>query len=199
MNKVGVVLIDPVEVKKDLAFLETVRWARKEFVERICAASVTKGEQVLVTLRSEATYQLAEFFYLLRARQISTVDAIQTLAELHNQYIVELMKDRAKIARLGLNEARLLDAMFTADTMPRLLQNWREQPGAIDQSNLARLLVLVMSTETCRKVVMACSTAGFLAREKTAYGTTLVSSRGQLESIFGGCIRDLRHRIDDEE
>jgi hypothetical protein len=109
------------------------------------------------------------------------------------------MKDPAKIARLGLTAARLIDAMFTADTMPRLLQNWRERPGAIDQSNLARLLVLVMSTETCRKVVMACSTAGFLARERTAYGTALIFSNGRIENVFGSCIRDLRRRLGREK
>jgi hypothetical protein len=190
------IFADPSGVERDLILLENFRWARKEFIQRLCTTSSTQDERVLITLRSEGAYQLAEFYYLLRVRDISTPDAIGTLAELHNAYIVELMKDRAKIARLGLNEARLLDAMFTADTMPRLLQNWREQPGAIDQSNLARLLVLVMSTETCRKVVMACSSAGFLAREKTPYGTTVVCSQGQLESIFGSCIRDLRHRIE---
>src|SRR6266852_3395645 len=78
----------------------------------------------------------------------------------------EATKDETKMDRLGLAGDRLLDAMFTADTLPRLLQNWREQPGAIDQSNLARFLATVMSTETCRKVAVACGTAGFLNRER---------------------------------
>ena len=186
---------DFVELEADLKLLESLRWSRKEFLERVCAASGVKEEPVLATLRLEATYHFAEFFYLLRARRIETEDEIRVLAELHNQYIVDLMKDESKMTRLGLNPDRALDAMFTADTMPRLLQNWREQPGAIDQSNLARLLVSVMSTETCRKIVVACSTAGFLDREKTSYGTILVRSRGTLEHIFGGCVRDLRRRI----
>jgi hypothetical protein len=186
---------DPAEVERDLILLENVRRARKEFMDRICAASQSDDEQALALLRTEPCYQMAEFFYLLRARGIESVDAIEALAELHNQYIVELMKDPAKVGRLGLNAERLLDAMFTADTMPRLLQTWREQPGTIDQSNLARLLVGVMSTETCRKVVVACATAGFLTRERTPYGTIVVSSRGQLERVFGSCFRDLRGRI----
>jgi hypothetical protein len=88
-----------------------------------------------------------------------------------------------------------LDAIFTADTMPRLLQNWRDNPGAIDQSNLARLLVGVMSTETCRKLVIAFAEAGFLKRERTPFGTIIVSSTGLMEHIFGYCVREMRLQI----
>jgi hypothetical protein len=53
----------------------------------------------------------------------------------------------------------------------------------------------VMSTETCRKVVVACAEAGFLERKRTAYGTMLVHTTGKLEDIFGGILRQLRSRI----
>ncbi len=182
------------ELEKDLFFLECLRWIRKEFGDRIFAASASRDDQVLVTLRLEATYQLAEFFYLLRARGLTSSEQIETLTDLHNAYIIELTKDPAKMARLGLASDRLLDAMFTSDTLPRLLQNWRDRPGAIDQSNLARFLATVMSAETCRKVVVACSAAGYVAREKSPYGTMLISSRGELERMFGECIREARIR-----
>jgi hypothetical protein len=179
----------------ELALLENLRWSRKEFVDRVCTASKSAEPKVLGVLRLEASYQLAEFFFLLRARSIETEQDIQRLAELHNQYVVDIMKDPAKMERLGLSRERALESMFTADTMPRLLQHWRESAGAIDQSNLARLLMSVMSTETCRKVVVACADAGFLQRRRTPYGTMLVFSNGTLEAIFGGCLRDLRMRI----
>ncbi len=150
-------------------------------------------------MRLEATYQLAEFFYLLAVRGLTTVEHIERLTDLHNTYIIGLTKDPAKMARLGLTGDRLLDAMFTADTLPRLLQNWRDKPGAIDQSNLARFLAIVMSAETCRKVVVACGAAGFLAREKSVYGTMLIASRGSLERILGRCIRDARTRMQQGE
>jgi hypothetical protein len=117
------------------------------------------------------------------------------LAELHNQYIVDLTRDAEKMSRLGLKCERLLDAILTADTMPRLLANWRERSGAIDQSNLARLLVAVMSSETCRKLVVAFADAGFLKRQRTAFGTVIVSSTGIMEQIFGDCIREMRLKI----
>jgi chorismate mutase len=183
------------EIEADLALLESLRWSKKELFDRICQESKSQDEKVLSVLRLEPAYQFAEFYYLLRARRIETEDDIQRLADIHNKYIVDLTKDPKKMARLGLNSERLLDAMFAADTMRRLAQIWRDRPGTLDQSNLARLLVLVMSTETCRKVAVACAKAGFLQREESPYGMMLVCSNGVLEQVFGGCIRDLRHRI----
>ena len=186
---------DTKETENDLVFLECCRWMRKEFTERVCDASASRADNVLAILRLEATYQLAEFYYQLAARALRNAEQIEALTGLHNEYIAELTKDRDKMERMGLANDRLIDAMFTIDTLPRLLQNWRDKPGAIDQSNLARFLATVMSTETCRKVVVACGQAGFLARERTPYGTILISSCGGLECILGECIRDARHRL----
>jgi hypothetical protein len=190
------IFADAAELEPDLALLENLRWARKEFVDRICEASESHDEDVMATLRLEATYQLAEFLYLLRARSIDSQSQIEQLAELHNAYIVELTKDTAKLARLGLNRARLLDAIFTADTLPRLLLHWGEKPGMLDQSNLARFLAVLMSTETCRKTVLACAQAGFLLRQRSPYGTMFVQSVGTLERLFAQCLRDLRRRTE---
>ncbi len=186
---------DPRQTDEDVALLESISWLRKEFADRLCRACGEQKDDTLATLRSESAYQLAEFLYLLRARRIDTVDGIRRLAELHNEYMTNLLSDPHKMTRIGMTKERLLDAMFTADTMPRLLQNWRERPGAIDQSNLARLLASVMSAETCRKLVVVLSTTGMLQREKTAYGTIVISSRGVLERLFGECLRELRLRI----
>ena len=190
------IFVDANEIAPDLALLESLRWARKEFLDRICEASESRDDDVLTTLRLEATYQLAEFLYLLRANRIDGEDQIRMLAEMHNQYLVELTEDRGKLNRLGLNRDRLLDAIFTADTLPRLLQHWREKSGTLDQSNLARFLAGLMSTETCRKVVVACGQAGYLVREKSPYGTMFVRSTGALERIFAQCLRDLRLRTE---
>jgi hypothetical protein len=185
---------DASDVAKDVFFLECQHWMRKEFVERVCAASAKQDDRTLFTLRLEATYQLAEFLYLLWAQGIKSFSQMQTLTELHNDHIVDLTKDQTKMERLGLSRERLLEAMFTVDTLPRLLENWRERPGVIDQSNLARFLATVMSAETCRKVAVACTNAGFLSRERTPYGTILVSSQGILERLLGACAREARIR-----
>ncbi len=184
------------EIEHDLFFLECLRWMRKEFTDRICQESHSRDEKVLANLRLEATYQLAEFYYLLAARRLETVQQIEMLTGLHNAHIVELTKDSAKMRRLGLAGDRLLDAMFTADTLPRLLQTWRDRPGAVDQSNLARFLATVMSTETCRKVVLACTSAGYLDRVRTPYGTMVIISKGALEQIFASCVRNARRQLE---
>jgi len=189
------VFADGSQLMADLDMIEIIRWYRMVFTERLLAASASQDEEVLATLRFEATYQLAEFYYVLKARGIHAESQIKALAELHNGYIVELTKDPAKMSRLGLNKDRLLSAMFTTDTLPRLLQNWRERPGAFDQSNLARLLAVVMSAETCRKVVVACADAGLLLRERTSYGTIIIVSNGALEDILGQCLREARQRV----
>jgi hypothetical protein len=183
------------EVTRDLAFLEGFSWHRAAFSDRICEASQDKSPKVLAGLRMESTYQLAEFLYSLKAYGVESEASIDRFVELHNNYIVDLTKDKEKMERLGLTMERALAGIFTADTKPRLLQNWKARPGAIDQSNLARFLVAVMSTETCRKVVVDCSAAGLLVRERTPYGTVLVISTGKIEDIFGSCLRDLRRSI----
>jgi hypothetical protein len=186
---------DPTEIEKDLFFLECVRLMRVEFSERVCARSKSQAEQTLATLRLEATYQMSEFYYLLQALAIKSAEQIQNLTNIHNDDIIKLTKDQTRMARMGLSSDRLLNAIFTADTLPRLVESWRERPGAIDQSNLARFLAATMSTETCRKVVVACQAADFLTRERTHYGTVMISSLGVLEDIFGQCVRDARKRL----
>jgi hypothetical protein len=189
------VFADRSQLMADLDMIEIFRWYRMVFAERLVSASSSQDEELLATLRLEATYQLAEFYYVLKARGIQSESQIGLLADVHNGYIADLTKDPAKMARLGLNKERLLNAMFTSDTLPRLLQNWRERPGAFDQSNLARLLAVVMSAETCRKVAVACADAGLLVRERTSYGTMIIVSNGALENILGGCLREARRRI----
>ena len=179
----------------DLFLLESMLWSRNAVLERLVKASACREQAVIDLLRIESMYQFAEFFFLLRAREIHSVEEIERLADIHNVHVATLTSDAEKMKRLGVRKERLLDAIFTADTLPRLLQNWREWPGAIDQSNLGRLLVTVMPTETCRKLVVASAEAGFLTRSKSPYGTVLVCSTGTMEQVFGGVVRDLRERV----
>lgn len=186
---------DKEDLDADLYVLESILWSRTALSNRLIEASASRDAGVVDLLRIEAMYQFAEFYFVLKARRIDTVEMVSLLADMHNSHVSALTSDPDKMRRLGLRSERLLDSIFTADTMPRLLQTWRECPGTLDQSNLGRLLVTVMSTETCRKLVVAAAEAGFLIREKSPYGTVLVRSTGVMERVFGGVIRDLRRRI----
>lgn len=185
-------LDDAKSLSDDLSFLERLLWFRMSLQERLCKESAASDEAVLQILRQEPTQKLAEFLFLLQARQVETVGQIDRMAELHNEYIVRVTKDVDKMKRLGLTEDRLLQCIFTSDTRPRLIENWQQEQGAIDQSNLARFLGAVMSAETCRKVVVACAKAKYLRRTKTPYGTFLIKSEGALEQIFAQTLREAR-------
>jgi len=189
------IFADEAAVEADLLVQESILWSRSILSTRLVEASANHDPELCDTLRIEAMYQFCEFFYLLRARRIETDELIRRMADIHNQHLDMLSSDAEKMKRLGLRKDRVLDAIFTSDTLPRLVETWRERPGQIDQSNLARFFVTVMSTETCRKLVVASSEAGFLTRSRSPFGTMLVCLTGIMEQIFGGVLRDLRQRI----
>jgi hypothetical protein len=176
----------------DLYLLEQLRYSRAKLNETFCAASVTQSQEVIQTLRLESSYHLCEFFFLLKANGFYDTDDIQVLADMHNRYISDVLKDPVKMRHMNVSSDRLLQAIFTGDTMPRLLEVWRNNRGSLDQSNLARFLVTIMSNETCRKLVVAFTGAGFLERSRTAHGTVVIRSNGAIEKIFGASIRQLR-------
>ena len=160
---------DEPAIAKDIAALQAYRQARLDFNARIVDASLDKGMDVLTALRSDATHQLAEFYFLLSGFGIKSVTEFDQLVERHNDYVASLLGDSDKMHRMGLSKERLLSAIFDGETRPRLLKIWSDDPGALDQSTLARFLVAVMSDETARKTVVACAKAGFLDRQNFGF------------------------------
>ncbi len=187
--------MDRSESEKDLAALEAMRRARMNFEERICGASATQDEAILEGLRLDSMFEFAEFYFALRVLDFTEPEDIALLAKAHNQRIIDLEKDNVEMRRRRLTKDRVLKGMFTADTLPRLESCWREVPGALDQSNLARFLAPQMSPETTRKLIVACTAAGFLTRRETGFGTMVVVSTGIMENVFGQCMREMRDDI----
>jgi hypothetical protein len=187
--------MDCSEAEKDLAALEEMRRARMKFEERICDASATQDEAILDGLRLDSMFEFAEFYFAIKVMGFVEPDDITLLAKAHNQRIIDLEKNPAELRRRRLSKERVLRGMFTADTLPRLESCWREMPGALDQSNLARFLAPQMSPETTRKLIVACTAAGFLDRHETVFGTMVVVSTGVMEGVFGQCMREMRDGI----
>jgi hypothetical protein len=187
--------MDRSEPEKDLAALESMRRARMNFEERICAASVTHDEAILEGLRLDSMFEFAEFYFAMRVLDFNEPEDITLLAKAHNQRIIDLEKNNFEMRRRKLTKERVLKGMFTADTLPRLESCWREAPGALDQSNLARFLAPQMSPETTRKLVVSCTAAGFLIRRETGFGTMVVVSTGVMEDVFGRCMHEMRDEI----
>lgn len=182
-------------IEKDIGILEAVRHGRLNFNLRIVEASTDKSMPVLSSLRMEAMYQLAEFFFLLQGFGIETSGQLNDLLERHNNYISQILAEPEKMQRMGLTKDRLLASIFDGETKPRILKTWSDEPGTLDQSSIGRLLVAIMSEETARKVVVACGAAGFLMRKTSAFRLVHVKSTGVMEAVYGGCLREVRERI----
>jgi hypothetical protein len=186
---------DTDEIAKDIATLQAYRRGRLDFNARIIEASRDQSADVLAALRSDATYQLAEFYFLFSGFGIKSITEFDQLIERHNDYVSALLADADKMQRMGLSKERLLSAIFDGETRPRLLKIWSDDPGALDQSTLARFLVAVMSDETARKTIVACGKAGLLERQNSVFRIVLVKSTGLLERTYGQCLRELRLSI----
>lgn len=186
------------DLDKDFATLELMSRARHSFIECLVERSESRDEaDVLSYLRLDKMFEFAEFFYTIRAMGLTDPGDVAILADLHNGRIARLMRDRAALDRRGLKQERLLDSMFTIDVLPRLEMIWNEQPGALDQSNLGRLLVTQMSAETVRGIAVATEKAGFIRRRRHPTGAIVITSLGVMEDVMGSCLRTMRCTIAD--
>ena len=183
---------DDSETMRDIRTCEALHEARATFQDALVEGSAVQDRHFVAQLRQEPTYQIAEFFYLLRAFRLDSEEKILRYAELHNRHLEELQMDRAKMRRLGLSPTRVRKGIFSPDNIPKLVENYRTGDAAIDQSDLSRLLIEVMSPETCRKTTVVLTEAGYLERRRSPYQSVLVRSTGALERIFARSLRHVR-------
>ena len=188
---------DAALIRLDVRTCEVLHEARAAFQDGVVRGSSVQDRQVIRLLRQEPVHQMAEFYYLLRAFRLDSEAKIRRYAELHNRHIAELSADRDKMRRLGVTPTRLAKGMFSSGSIPKLVENYRAADGAIDQSDLARLLIEVMSPETCRKTTMLLTEAGYLERRRSPYQSVLVRSTGSLERVFARSLRHVRTALAD--
>lgn len=182
-------------MEADLNALGLSAQAHVDFERRICAASASREEWGLEQLRLDKMWEFAEFYFSIVAMGLDGPDDIDIVAELHNERLTRLIRDEKGLQSRGLRKDRLLDAIFTADTLPRLKQIWREQPGALDQSNLGRFLVTQMSAEKARQIVKAAEAAGFPIVSSHAFGAKIIVSTGVMEKALAESLREMRLAI----
>lgn len=184
--------MDTAELALDLAFIETLRRMKARFQAELLAASQSTDPDVLLSLRQESFFQLAEFLFAMKTYGIDTAEKLDRFADLHNQYLLGVRDDRDRMRRYGLTPERIDSALFTGDNLRKLLANFAGPTPSIDQSDLARFLVTVMSTETCRKLLLAAEKSGFVERTRSPFGAVLIMSLGTIENIYGAVIREAR-------
>ena len=186
---------DAAEREKDFAALDIMSKARLDFERRLCAASASQSEAVFETLRLDRMFEYAQFFFTIAMMGFDGPEDATLLADFHNEHMDRLLRDEADLKRRGITKERLLRAIFTSDVKPRLDLIWREQPGSLDQSNLARFLVAQMSSETTRKFTEACEAAGFVTRRQHPFGAVVVRSTGAMEKAMSEAMRAMRLAI----
>ena len=183
---------DDEETMRDIRTCEALHEARVAFQDALVESSAVHEPHFVAQLRQEPVFQLAEFFFLLRAFGLDSEAKIRRYAELHNRHLEALGEDRAKMRRLGLSPTRVRRGRFSRESIPKLVENYRAGDAAIDQSDLARLLIEVMSPETCRKTTLVLTEAGYLERWRSPYQSVLVRSTGVLERVFAKHLRHVR-------
>ena len=183
---------DDEETMRDVRTCEALHEARAAFQDALVEGSVVQEPHFVAQLRQEPAFQLADFFFLLRAFRLDSEEKLRRYAELHNRHLEALGEDRAKMRRLGLSPTRVRRGMFAPESIPKLVENYRSADGAIDQSDLSRLLIEVMSPETCRKTTLVLTEAGYLERRRSPYQSVLVRSTGVLERVFSDHLRHVR-------
>lgn len=175
----------------DVDLLSALREAKAWFRAEICRQSALTDGAELQRLRRDPTYQIAEMLYLLRAHGPLDHEGVRQIARGHNESLVRLA-DRDDSANTeqphGIDPNRLQWAVFTEDRIEKLAENWVTK-GAIDQSDLGRLMVKYMSLETCRQTIALLERAGFFKRLKSPYGAKLARSTGVLEALFARHLR----------
>ena len=172
---------DDGETMHDIRTCEALHEARASFQDALVEGSAIQDRHFAAQLRQEPVYQMAEFFFLLRAFRLDGEDKIRCYAELHNRHLEELQADRTKMRRLGLSPTRVQKGKFSPDSIPKLVENYRSGD--------------VMSPETCRKTAVTLTEAGYLERRRSPYQSVLVRSTGALERIFARSLRHVRSTL----
>jgi hypothetical protein len=159
-------------------FTEIINRARTDAAKT--SSQLTKEEADL--LRSNEALQIAEFFYLVKTFGLSDRRKIRLYLLRHNQDLKELIADKEKRDLLGLSRSRLEDGIFSEQGIEKVVQQIADGQLRLDQSDLGRLLITLISPETTRKAVVALAKGGLLTRVRI--GQVLVVSNGVLESYF---------------
>jgi hypothetical protein len=181
--------------RHDVALLVAIREARQRTMDRLagCASDLQAFER-LISAQRDLVFLIAEFFYALKAMDISSPDKVIAFIEKHNQHI-DRRCNTEFTGKVGGLADRLRQSKFGPAAI-RMIQLSLKDRGrlVLSQSDIARFLVEVMSDESCRRVISGLCEAGLLVRqeEKANKAILVWSERGVLEAAFGRHLAELR-------
>jgi hypothetical protein len=182
------------QASNDVALLLALREARQRVIAELadCANDAELFGR-LVGAQRDIIFLVAEFFYALRAMDITTPAAIAAFIEGHNKHIDDRLETEFK-NKVGGYADRLREGKFGPGAI-RMIQVTLAQQGRVElsQSDVGRFLVEVMSDETCRKVLAGLCDAGLLStRREELNRAVMVWSDGVLEAAFGRHLAEIR-------
>jgi hypothetical protein len=176
------------DLKKNWMTLNAMERAKAHFVDRICQESLCSDPRVLEILAGETMQQFAQFYYAIHVMNLTAPNDILVLLDFHNERVASLAHSR-------LPPQRLAGAIFADADLVQLEDIWRDKPGALQQSALARFLAPQMAADAAHKVVAACDAAGLVTRIATVRHSVVVESTGVMEAATTQCLRDMRLSI----
>lgn len=139
-----------------------------------------KGNPGDVALHS--ILDMFEFLYMLSATGIDSEHKVVALARAHNAECERIFSSQEDRSKLGFVAEKLNNVYFSEKNIKKLAANF-SLLGAIDQSDIARLLFKHMSRETARKVLLLFDQARLVTRID-AGGSVLIRPNGEAERLF---------------
>lgn len=181
---------------KHIRTLESLRRAKTEFHNKLCASSADPDPLLLQKLRSENVFVMTEFFFLLRGFDlIAQPGKLESYIRSHNAQIADLMADPARRRLMGLEVPRLQRGIFSTIQIQKAKANLLSDTPGLDQADIQRLTILLFSPETGRRVIEAMDTAGFVRRIVTPYQSKIVQSLGTAEGFFAEYLDQVRAEL----
>jgi len=135
-----------------------------------------------VLLRSEETFAIAEFYYMLEENKLPDPHKIRLFLQGHNEAMREYASNKDRRDLIGLSKSRAEEAIFTEPQIEKVVQHCVGGRLRLDQTDLGKLLASIVSAETTRKAIVALAKAGLINRINAT--NVLLISNGKLEHYF---------------
>lgn len=195
-------------IKPTLRYLRAIRQAKADFINDITKDGIEflqrrSGQEfqyeehrdTFQIIRGDHCFQIMEFFFALHEREIQKSETlIREYIYRHNQLITKAINNPDILRNRGWQKTRLYDGLFNEEQITFISSFRSDHSIQLDQSSLSRFMILAMSSESCRKTVIAMSKIGVL--ERISMGQKIIRSNGIIENHFRSYIENTVRLID---
>ena len=133
-------------------------------------------------LRGNGTYHIAEFYYCVQEYNLGDRQNIIFFLKSHNEGMQEYISNKENCDLIGFSKSGAEEAIFSEVQIEKVVQNISGNTLRLDQSDVGRILLPMISPETTRKALVTLDKGGLITRIKI--GQVLIVSTGTLEKYF---------------